>query len=256
MNIICIVARTNSTRLPKKVLKQIGNQRMIEHLIERMKLSKNFDAIYLCTSKHPDDKILIEIAENKGIDYIAGSELAVIERLLVAAKNANADNLVRVTGDNPLTDPFILDNVLMDHLEKDFDYSIMNFLPRGATGDVIKVSALKKLYNMMDPNESQYLAIYINNPKEFRCNFIYPPKNLFSPYITFSVDTPKEFKDVSYLIEKLGNSKSTETYLALSKKKNLCEFSKDSLVKISESKTMRYEDYIKWQINKYKNELL
>ena len=78
MNIICIVARTNSTRLPKKVLKKIGNQKMIEHLIDRMKLSNKFNAIYLCTSKHPDDIILIEIAENKGINYVAGSELAVI----------------------------------------------------------------------------------------------------------------------------------------------------------------------------------
>ena len=51
-NIICIVARTNSTRLPQKVLKKIGDRMLIEHLIDRMKLSVEFDEIYICTSSH------------------------------------------------------------------------------------------------------------------------------------------------------------------------------------------------------------
>lgn len=255
-NIICIVARTNSTRLPRKVLRPIGNRMLIEHLIDRMKLSTEFNEIYLCTSTHDDDKILIDIANNNNIKYIAGSELAVIERLLDAAKESNADNLVRVTGDNPLTDPFILDEVLKDHIKKNADYSLMSFLPRGSTGDVIKVKALKKLYEMMNPNESQYLGIYINNPKEFVCNFIYPPKKLFNPFINISVDMPNEFEDVSFLIDQLGINRKTQEYVSLAKNKNICNFPKDKLIKISESETMNYGDYIEWQVQKVKNEIL
>ena len=199
---------------------------LIEHLIDRMKLTKNYDEIYLCTSTHNDDKVLINIALENNIKYIAGSELAVIERLLDAAKDSGAQNLVRVTGDNPLTDPFVLDYVLEDHLKKDSDYSLMTFLPRGATGEVIKVEALKKLYRIMDPNESQYLGIYINNPDEFKCNFIESPKELCKPFITFSVDLLSEFNDVSELIHKVGVKSSIKEYIKYSEKYNICAFPK------------------------------
>lgn len=253
-NIICIVARTNSTRLPKKVLRNIGESKLIELLIERMKLSVEFDEIYLCTSANPNDEILIDIAKENGINYIAGSELSVIDRLLDAAEKSGAQNLVRVTGDNPLTDPFILDEVLKNHIEKNADYSLMSFLPRGGTGDVINVKALKKLYGMMDPDESQYLAVYINNPKEFDCNFIYPPEKLFNPFINISIDLPNEFKDVSELIINLGINKKTEEYVKYAKENEICSFPKDKLIKISETKTMKYGDYIEWQVKKVKGE--
>tara|TARA_Y100001954_G_C15725443_1_gene560483 strand:+ start:393 stop:1166 length:774 start_codon:yes stop_codon:yes gene_type:complete len=255
-NIICIVARTNSTRLKSKVLRKIGANRLIEHLIERMKLSKEFDEIYLCTSNHPDDKVLVSIAKEHNIKYIAGSELAVIERLLDAANKANADNIVRVTGDNPLTDPFILDDVLKNHIENNSDYSIMTFLPRGSTGDIIKTSALKKLYKTIDPNESQYLAIYINDPSNFNCNFVQPPKELFNPFINFSVDILQEFKDVSTLINKLGIRKSTKDYISACLDLDICKFPKETLIKISEEETLPYGEFIEWQIKKNKNALI
>ena len=253
-NIICIVARTNSTRLPKKVLRNIGNKMLIEHLIERMKLSVEFNEIYLCTSTHKDDSILIDIAKENGVKYIAGSELAVIERLLDAADKSGAENLVRVTGDNPLTDPFVLDDVLKDHIKKNADYSLMTFLPRGSTGDVIRVEALKKLYGMMDPNESQYLGIYINNPQEFQCNFIFPPKEMFKPFINISVDTPSEFDDVTELINNLGSEKETSEYVKYAQSQNICSFPKENLIKVSETKTMKYGDYIEWQVKKVKGD--
>lgn len=252
-NIICIVARTNSTRLTQKVLRPIGERKLIEHLIDRMKLSKEFHEVYLCTSSHPNDAVLTEIAKENGIPFIAGSELAVIERLLDAAHDAGADHLVRVTGDNPLTDPFILDEVMRDHIEKDADYSLMSFLPRGATGDIIKVKALEKLNTMMDPNESQYLGIYINNPEVFKCNFIFPSDDLFNPFYTISVDTPKEFEDVSKLILELGIERELNDYIHVAKEQGICEFSKDKQVKISETETMNYGDYIEWQVKKVKN---
>ena len=255
-NIICIVARTNSTRLPQKVLRELGNQKMIEQLIDRMKLAKSYDDIFLCTSTHPDDKILVEIAKNKQVCHVAGSELAVIDRLLDAAKLSDAANVVRVTGDNPLTDPYLLDYVLEQHQEKHADYSIMSFLPRGVAGDVIRVSALEKLRTMMDVNESQYLGVYINNPKEFVCNYIQAPSELFNPYLTFSVDTFGEFNDVGILINTLGIEAHTNEYAHFAEQQNICRFNPDKLIKLSESKTMRYEDYINWQINAIKDDII
>ena len=61
--ITCIIqARTDSTRLPNKVLKEIENVPMIHHIINRIKESKKIDQIVLATTDNDSDKILLDIA--------------------------------------------------------------------------------------------------------------------------------------------------------------------------------------------------
>ena len=58
-NIVAIIqARTNSTRLPRKVLKNLGERTLIEFLIERLKRVKELDQIILATTVNDiDDKL-------------------------------------------------------------------------------------------------------------------------------------------------------------------------------------------------------
>ena len=106
--IACIIARTNSTRLPKKVLKKINDEMLIEFLIKKIKRAKNIDSIYLCTSIDKTDKILLEIAESHGIKSYAGSRDKVIERMLKVGEKENANNLIRITGDNVFCDEIFI----------------------------------------------------------------------------------------------------------------------------------------------------
>ncbi len=246
--IACIIARTNSTRLRRKVLKRIGDRMMIEHLIERTKLSKQVDQIYVCTSRHPDDAVLLDIARDHGVQAYAGSELSVIDRLLDVAELEQAHSLVRVLGDNPLTDPFTLDQVIDSHRRTGADFSVMEFLPRGAGGGgVIKVEALARLHAMMDPNESQYLTVYINDPENFTCNYLTPSQDMNRPFVTFSVDRAPEFEDVSALIDVLGIDRPLTEYIALAEAEGRCRMSPEHPVKISEQKTITYAEYVEWK---------
>ena len=43
---ILIAVRMKSKRLPKKALARIGNQTLMEHLIDRMKLCKTVDLVH------------------------------------------------------------------------------------------------------------------------------------------------------------------------------------------------------------------
>ena len=255
-SIVCIIARTNSSRLIKKALLRIGELRMIEVLIKRMKIASIPNDIYLCTSKNPADRVLVDIALNEGIKYVAGSELAVIERMLEVINKTNATDLIRVTGDNPLTDPFILDQLIEKHNLSNADYTTMRFLPRGSSSEVIKSTALKKLYLKMDPNESQYLSIYINDGRFFNCNVLDAPRKLFSPYLTFSVDTLEEFEDVSMVVKSKGYSSKTINYIEFAKNNQICNISPTTKVKLSESHQINYSDYIDWQLGKKKLEEL
>ena len=133
-------------RLPKKALLEIEGQPMTFRIIERLKASKTVDQIVICTSSHPDDNILVELAEKWGVEAIAGSELDVLSRLIEASNKFNADIVIRVTGDNPFTDEKLLDKTVKHLIEKNADYTRMIGLPIGVTADVMSSKMLKKLY--------------------------------------------------------------------------------------------------------------
>jgi len=204
--VACIIARTSSTRLPKKVLREIRGIKLIEYIIKKIKRSLNVDEVYLCTSVDDNDKILLEIAEKNGIKSYAGSRDSIIERMLAVAEIEKADNVVRITGDNIFTDEVYLDLMIKYHLQNKADYTRTEYLPIGITSEIIKVEALKKCNKQMNPKESQYLLLYMFQPDEFKCLVLIPEKKHHEPTMTFTVDTPADFDRTELLIKHEKNS--------------------------------------------------
>lgn len=112
MNAIFISVRTGSTRLPQKAIKKIKNKTTIEHLIDRLKQSKNAKKIILCTTTKKEDDILCKIAENNNIDYFRGSEEDKLLRWYDASKYFNIKYFVNVDGDDIFFDHGLADLVL------------------------------------------------------------------------------------------------------------------------------------------------
>ncbi|HDZ17403.1 MAG TPA: hypothetical protein ENH75_03890, partial [archaeon] len=204
--IACIIARTNSRRLPKKVLKKIRNQQMIELLIERIKKTKNLDEIYLCTSVDSEDKILVDIANKNKIKSYQGSRESVIDRMLDVANIEKADNVVRITGDNLFTDFFYLDEMINEHNKNEFDYTRTEFLSIGVTAEVMRVTALKDCYNNIDPYKSEYLFLYMFNPEKYKCGVLIPPKNQQNEFSSLTIDTPEDWERTMYIYKNINKS--------------------------------------------------
>ena len=73
-NIVAIIqARTNSTRLPRKVLKNLGERTLIEFLIERLKRVKELDQIILATTVNDIDDKLASLVKKIGLKVVRGS---------------------------------------------------------------------------------------------------------------------------------------------------------------------------------------
>ena len=106
-----------STRLPGKVLKRLNGLSIIEILFSRLSKAKLIDEIILATSNEPQDKALIEHIENLGYKTFAGSQSNVLSRYYNIAKQYRADSIVRITGDCPLIDPFLVDKVIAHFFE-------------------------------------------------------------------------------------------------------------------------------------------
>jgi spore coat polysaccharide biosynthesis protein SpsF len=202
--VACIIARTSSSRLPEKVLREIKGKKLIEYIIEKAGHVRNLDAIYLCTSVDDNDKILLDVAERNGIKGYAGSRKSVISRMLEVADMENADNVVRITGDNIFTDEIFLERMIEEHnKEPKADYTRTTDLAFGVTAEVIRVSALKKCCAMMDPEKSEYLTLFIFRPDEFNCLTLVPEESLRTEFSSLTVDTPEDLERSEFIINKL-----------------------------------------------------
>ena len=116
-----IQARMGSTRLPDKVLMDVGGHPMLWHMIERLKPAKNVDEIILAIPNTKENDILEQFAKENNLKYFRGSENDVLARYYETAKTFKVDVIVRITSDCPLIDPEIVDKVIEEHLQSKAD---------------------------------------------------------------------------------------------------------------------------------------
>ena len=107
-----VQARMGSTRLLNKVMKPINGVPMIGLLLQRLSKSKKIDQIVLVTTYNKKEKPLIDYVSKIGFEVFQGSENDVLDRYYQAASQQNPDVVVRITGDCPLIDSEIVDNVI------------------------------------------------------------------------------------------------------------------------------------------------
>ena len=123
MKIVAIVqARMGSTRLPNKVMKPIGGIPMIELLLSRLARAKEVNQIIVATSVEKVNQSLVGHVHKLGYTCEQGSENDVLDRYVQAAKKHKADVVVRITGDCPLVDPELVDEVIRDFKAAKVDY--------------------------------------------------------------------------------------------------------------------------------------
>lgn len=117
-----IQARTSSSRLPGKVLAPLNGVPMIVFMLRRVARAKQLDHIVLATSTEKTDDVLAHQVAQFGFDCYRGQLLDVLGRFAGAATLHAADIVVRLTGDCPLIDADLIDNVVSTLIEGDFDY--------------------------------------------------------------------------------------------------------------------------------------
>lgn len=120
--IAIIQARMGSTRFPNKVMRTINGVPMIELLIKRLARSKRIDRIILATSDDPRNKPLANHVRELGYDVFQGSENDCLDRYYQAARPHQPNTVVRITGDCPLIDPELVDQVIAAYEAQTVDY--------------------------------------------------------------------------------------------------------------------------------------
>ena len=123
MKIVAIVqARMGSKRLPGKVMRSVNGKSVIELLLMRLSKSKLIDLIVVATSKEPVNEPLIKHIEELGFFCEQGSEDDVLSRFYEVANKYKADVIVRITGDCPVIDSELVDEVINGYLSSETEY--------------------------------------------------------------------------------------------------------------------------------------
>src|SRR5205085_384009 len=142
--------------------------------IQRLKAVRAIDEVFICTSHESVDDILEDVAARNGIKVYRGSPENVIDRMLAVGEIADASILLRITGDNPFTSTEYIDMQIELLKNKQLDYVRLIDVPVGATAEVMTREALIRCYDMMDPSVSEYLMLFMFEPKHFKCGVIKP----------------------------------------------------------------------------------
>lgn len=208
MHIVAIIqARMGSTRLPGKVMREIMGKPLLWHLVNRLKESRLIDKIVIATTDKAKDKPILKLAQELDIDSFTGSEDDVLDRYYQAAKEYNAEVVVRITADCPLIDPELVDKVVAYYLENkdtlDFAHSGVSY-PHGVVEtEVFSFAALEKAWKEARlVSEREHVTPYIwKNTEMFRTATLENDEDL--SHIRLVVDDEKDFQLVAEIFHKL-----------------------------------------------------
>jgi spore coat polysaccharide biosynthesis protein SpsF len=153
-----------STRLPGKVLRDIGGKSMLEHVLERARAACELDKIVVATTENEEDDEIERVAEGMGITVFRGSEHDVLDRYYQAAKAHGANPVVRLTADCPLLDPDEVDRVVRSFAASpDLDYlGTGKTYPEGYGTEVFTYEALQRAWEEASlSSEREHVTSYI-----------------------------------------------------------------------------------------------
>lgn len=141
---VVIQSRLNSSRLPGKAMLTIGGMPLIE-LVARRAGRSGHEVVVATSAELYDERIAGHLG-SVGIDVVRGSLDDVLGRFVQATADLDpTDRVVRLTGDNPLADADLVDE-LIDSVERSghpYGRVDIDRVPEGLGAEVFSVGALR-----------------------------------------------------------------------------------------------------------------
>ncbi len=222
MILAIIQARMGSSRFPGKMMALLAGKPLIWYVMHRVKKAKAIDKVVLATSEYKDNVLLMKEVKGYGIDAFAGNENDVLDRFYQCAKSYGATDIVRITGDCPLVDSAIIDDVIMLYKNEKVDYASNVHpptYPDGMDVEVFSFRALEKAWKEASLNsEREHVTPYIwKNKAHFTLANLTNDENLSKLRLT--VDEKEDLALMNILLKRLQSPYSAmDEIIAILKK--------------------------------------
>jgi spore coat polysaccharide biosynthesis protein SpsF len=201
-----VQARCSSTRMPRKVLMPLAGEPMILRLVERVRRSGELDEVVVATSDDPSDDPLVALLDERGVLVRRGPLEDVLARYLRVVDEFAPETVVRLTGDNPLVDPAVIDEVLRAHSASGADYasnSLVRSYPYGLDVEAVRAEALRRVAALAtQPEEREHVTIGIyRRPEQFTLEPVVQADD--HAELRWTVDYPDDFAFVERVYNEL-----------------------------------------------------
>lgn len=148
-----VQARTDSTRLPGKVLREVDRKPLLAYLLERLERATLIDGVVVATSDAPSDDGLAAFCGAWGADCHRGPLGDVAGRVLGTARARGLDAFVRLSGDSPLLDQSLVDRavaLLRDSGSELATNVYPRTFPHGQSVEAFRTDAFARGYEAME----------------------------------------------------------------------------------------------------------
>lgn len=204
---LCIIqARLNSSRLPAKIMLDLGGKTLLERVFETVSKSKKIDKIIVATSYEKADDIVEEKLNNLGIECFRGDLNNVLKRFYDVTQKYKCKNIIRITADNPLMDSKVIDNLISIYEENQVDYSTFSNGVYGLSAEIFSYDSLKLAYgNANDDFDKEHVTPFIN--KNCKTYIIDIENKYRKPGLSVTIDTLADYTKMQefYLYCKKNN---------------------------------------------------
>jgi spore coat polysaccharide biosynthesis protein SpsF len=216
MRIVAILqARVGSTRLPGKVLMDLGGEPMLARVVNRVQRARTLSQVVVATTNEPRDDAVAALAAQRGWAWFRGSTDDVLDRFYHAALAHQADVVVRVSGDCPLIDPAVIDQIVTLFLDGQPELAFADnrqpahTFPIGLDAEVMRLDALTRAWHEdANPAWREHVTPYIiRHPELFRQTSLNHPTDLSRH--RWTVDTPADFELVQQVYAHFGQDTFT-----------------------------------------------
>jgi spore coat polysaccharide biosynthesis protein SpsF len=214
--LVIIQARMSSTRLPGKVMLPVLGRPLLFYLLERLRHVRSADGVVVAMPKDERSQPMIELCRAFPAHYFLGSEDDVLGRFHGAAKEFEADVIVRITADCPLIDPDVIELTLRHYLDARgrFDY-VANWsfdpvtrvathtFPLGMSVEVFSFSVLtqSQRHAKIGPEREHVTPYLYVVPGRFSVGHVERSESL--AHHRWTVDTSEDFELIRRILEAL-----------------------------------------------------
>lgn len=197
MRLGVLQARMSSSRLPGKVLAPVLGKPMIARIVDRISGSAAIDTLVVVTSTDPSDDPLVDALGEHGVLVRRGPLADVLTRFEMVRQEFDPTLIVRLTGDNALTDPEVIDQVVSAHEAGGFDYTsntIVRTFPHGLDVECFAPDAFVRLQTLtLSPAEREHVTLGLyTRPELFTIGSVTQQED--QSHLRWTVDYPEDLE--------------------------------------------------------------
>lgn len=205
------VCRYNSSRLPGKILKPLGELPILQHIYNKLALVVPKDTIYVTTSVESTDDIIEEYCKEHNINCYRGSLENLANRFLSAGKDLGFDFITRINGDAPFINMNMYANMLVACRTDKYDF-ITNVdkrtFPVGMSAETLRTSFYDSIQDRIqaDPFFYEHVTSFLYaNPEIGKRHNIYNTRYPELTEMRLAVDTQEDYDFAQRLVAALGD---------------------------------------------------